>query len=340
MPRTSPTARRASTTCGAASRAGGRSASQSVTGVPASMIRAVARRLAAGDGVYILTGRGVEQHVDGTDTATAAINLALALGLPGRADSGYGTLTGQGNGQGGREHGQKCDQLPGYRKITDPAARAHVAAVWGVDPSVIPGPGIPAVELLQSLGTPGGPRALLVHGSNVVVSAPNASIVRAGLERLDLLVVSDFFLSETAALADVVLPVPQWAEEEGTMTNLEGRVIRRRRALTAAVRACATSCGSWPSSPAGSTHRAPTPIDAREVFDELRRASAGGIADYSGIDDALLDAGAPVHWPCPVGSLGHAATVRRQRSATPTGARGSSRSPPPRTTSAFPAPAS
>ena len=276
---------------------------QSVTGVPASTIRAVARRLAAGGGVYILTGRGVEQHVDGTDTATAAINLALALGLPGRVDSGYGTLTGQGNGQGGREHGQKCDQLPGYRKITDPDARAHVAAVWGVDPSVIPGAGIPAVELLQALGTDAGPKALLVHGSNVVVSAPNASAVREGLGRLDLLVVSDFFLSETAALADVILPVPQWAEEEGTMTNLEGRVIRRRRALTPPdgvrdelwiLAELARRLG------AQGTYA----VDAREVFDELRRASAGGIADYSGIDDAMLDAGAPVHWPCPVGSLG------------------------------------
>ena len=275
----------------------------SVTGVPAATQRTVARRLAAGNGVYILTGRGVEQHVDGTDTATAAINLALALGLPGRQDSGYGTLTGQGNGQGGREHGQKCDQLPGYRKITDPAARAHVAAVWGVDPSIIPGPGIPAVELLQSLGTPGGPRALLVHGSNVVVSAPNASHVRAGLERLDLLVVSDFFLSETAALADVVLPVPQWAEEEGTMTNLEGRVLRRRRALAPPD---GVRDELWILAELARRLDAPGryPIDAREVFDELRRASAGGIADYSGIDDALLDAGAPVHWPCPVGSLG------------------------------------
>lgn len=276
---------------------------QSITGVPAATIRTVARRLAAGGGVYILTGRGVEQHVDGTDTATAAINLALALGLPGRPDSGYGTLTGQGNGQGGREHGQKCDQLPGYRKITDPAARAHVASVWGVDPSVIPGAGIPAVELLQALGTDGGPKALLVHGSNVVVSAPNASTVRAGLERLDLLVVSDFFLSETAALADVVLPVPQWAEEEGTMTNLEGRVIRRRRALTppAGVRD-----ELWIMAELARRLHAPGTysVDAREVFDELRRASAGGIADYSGIDDAMLDAGDPVHWPCPVGSLG------------------------------------
>ena len=276
---------------------------QSVTGVPATTIRAVARRLAAGDGVYILTGRGVEQHVDGTDTATAAINLALALGLPGRADSGYGTLTGQGNGQGGREHGQKCDQLPGYRKITDPDARAHVAAVWGVDPAVIPGAGIPAVELLQALGTDAGPKALLVHGSNVVVSAPNASAVREGLGRVDLLVVSDFFLSETAALADVILPVPQWAEEEGTMTNLEGRVIRRRRALTPpdGVRDELWILAELARRLDG---RGTYSIDAREVFDELRRASAGGIADYSGIDDAMLDAGAPVHWPCPVGSLG------------------------------------
>ncbi|QTX04478.1 molybdopterin oxidoreductase family protein [Agromyces archimandritae] len=287
----------------------------SVTGVPAATIRAVARRLAsrpAGDagtagrpagGTYILTGRGVEQHIDGTDTATAAINLALALGLPGTPGSGYGTLTGQGNGQGGREHGQKADQLPGYRKITDPAARAHLAAVWGVPEASIPGPGVPAVELLASLGRPGGVRTLLVHGSNLVVSAPNAASVRSGLGRLDLLVVCDFFLSETAALADVVLPVRQWAEEEGTMTSLEGRVIRRLRAVAApdgvrdelqilaelARRLDAPS--AWPDEP-------------RAVFEELRLASEGGIADYSGIDYGLLDAGEAAHWPYPRGSTG------------------------------------
>ncbi|HEX5857196.1 MAG TPA: molybdopterin oxidoreductase family protein [Microbacterium sp.] len=276
---------------------------QSVTGVPVVTIRRVARRLAAGGGVYILTGRGVEQHVDGTDTATAAINLALALGLPGRGDSGYGTLTGQGNGQGGREHGQKCDQLPGYRKITDPAARAHVAAVWGVEPETIPGPGLPAVELLASLGTPRGPRAMLVHGSNLVVSAPNAGDVRAALGRLDLLVVSDFFLSETAALADVVLPVTQWAEEEGTMTNLEGRVLRRRRAAEppAGIRD-----ELWIMAELARRLDAPGTYstDPEAVFEELRLASAGGIADYSGIDYALLDAGVAAHWPYPAGSTG------------------------------------
>ncbi|MRX45122.1 molybdopterin oxidoreductase family protein [Agromyces kandeliae] len=276
---------------------------QSVTGVPAATIRAIARRLAAGGRTFILTGRGVEQHVDGTDTATAAINLALLLGLPGRPGSGYGTLTGQGNGQGGREHGQKCDQLPGYRKITDPAARAHVARVWGVDAADIPGPGLPAIELLGSLGRPDGVRALLVHGSNLVVSSPNVADVRRGIERLELLVVCDFVLSETAALADVVLPVLQWAEEEGTMTNLEGRVIRRRRALAPPADA---RDELWIlhelARRLGSTARFDT--DPEAVFEELRLASEGGIADYSGIDYALLDSGAEAYWPFPRGGDG------------------------------------
>ena len=274
---------------------------QSVTGIPVTQLREVARRLASGAGTYILTGRGVEQHVDGTDTATAAINLALLLGLVGVRGSGYGTLTGQGNGQGGREHGQKSDQLPGYRKIADPDARAHVARIWGVDPAALPGPGVPAVELLDELGGP--VRCLLVHGSNVVVSAPDAARVTAGLAALDLLVVCDFFFSETAALADVVLPVTQWAEEEGTMTSLEGRVLRRRAALDPPagarselwiLRELATrlgAAGRWPT-------------DAAEVFDELARASEGGIADYSGLSHRLLDTGIAAFWPYPAGSTG------------------------------------
>lgn len=276
---------------------------QAVTGVPAPTLRRLARRLAAGGRTYILTGRGVEQHVDGTDTATAAINLALLLGLPGRPGSGYGTLTGQGNGQGGREHGQKCDQLPGYRKITDPDARAHVARVWGVDPEDIPGPGVPAIELLASLGQPGGVRALLVHGSNLVVSSPNVAAVRRGIDALDLLVVCDFVLSETAALADVVLPVLQWAEEEGTMTNLEGRVIRRRRALDPPAGA---RDELWImhelARRLGSAARFDT--DPEAVFEELRLASEGGVADYSGIDYAMLDAGDAAYWPYERGSVG------------------------------------
>ncbi|HSL37232.1 MAG TPA: molybdopterin-dependent oxidoreductase, partial [Arthrobacter sp.] len=253
---------------------------QSLTGVPAGLIRDTARRLADGSrrgGSYILTGRGVEQHVDGTDTATAAINLALLLGLPGSARSGYGTLTGQGNGQGGREHGQKADQLPGYRKITDPAARAHMAEVWGVPESLIPGPGLPAVQLLKSLGQPDGVRCLFVHGANVAVSAPDANAVIAGLRSLDFLVVCDFFLSETAAEADLILPVTQWAEEEGTLTNLEGRVLRRRRAIAPPP---GVRSELWIMTRLAEALDAPSMFsdDPETVFEELRLASSGGLA--------------------------------------------------------------
>ncbi|RAM36627.1 molybdopterin oxidoreductase family protein [Arthrobacter globiformis] len=279
---------------------------QSVTGVPADLIRETARRLAAGarrGGSYILTGRGVEQHVDGTDTATAAINLSLLLGLPGSARSGYGTLTGQGNGQGGREHGQKADQLPGYRKITDPAARAHMASVWGVDESLIPGPGLPAVQLLKSLGQPDGVRCLFVHASNIAVASPDANAVIRGLRSLDFLVVCDFFMSETAAEADLVLPVLQWAEEEGTLTNLEGRVLRRRQAIQPPAGARSEL---WIMARLAEALDAPSTYsdDPETVFEELRLASAGGAADYSGIDYAMLDSGAAAYWPYPAGSTG------------------------------------
>jgi assimilatory nitrate reductase catalytic subunit len=152
--------------------------------------------------------------------------------------------------------------------------------------------------MLDRLGTPGGVRVLLVLASNIAVSAPNSNRVMDRLGALDLLVVSDIFLSETAAVADVVLPTAQWAEEEGTMTNLEGRVIRRRRAL--------------PPPPDVRTdlevlvdlaHRLGRgrffDTDPRRVFDELRRASAGGIADYAGITYERIDAEQGVFWPCP-----------------------------------------
>jgi assimilatory nitrate reductase catalytic subunit len=269
-----------------------------ITGVPAPQLREAARLLGDAASAMVLTARGAEQHSKGTDTVQALINLALALGLPGRPGSGYGCITGQGNGQGGREHGQKADQLPGYRRIDDPAARRHVAAVWGVDPGSLPGPGRSAVELLAALGTPGGPRALVVLGSNLAVSAPDAGRFQDRLDALELLVVCDLVLSETAARADVVLPVAQWAEEDGTMTNLEGRVLRRRRALSPppGVRSDLEVISSLA---ARLGHHTGFPAEPREVFAELRRASAGGVADYAGISYERIDAEDGVFWPCP-----------------------------------------
>lgn len=269
-----------------------------VCGVAATDMRTVVRWLATTSRRYLLTARGAEQHAHGVDTVTAWINLSLALGLPGTPGSGFGTITGQGNGQGGREHGQKSDQLPGYRHITDPAARAHVASVWGVPEPSIPGPGRSAVELLDALGRPGGPKALLVFGSNVLVSAPDARAVAERLDALDLLVVADIVPGETAARADVLLPVAQWAEEEGTMTNLEGRVLRRRRAVPPPP---GVRTDLQVISGLAAALEAPSafPDDPAVVFDELRRASAGGVADYAGVSYERLDAGEAVYWPCP-----------------------------------------
>ena len=269
-----------------------------ITGVSAPEIVGLARLLAQADSVIILTARGAEQHASGTDTVLAWINVALALGQPGRPHAGYGCITGQGNGQGGREHGQKADQLPGYRKIDDPAARAHVAQVWGIEPDDLPGPGRSAYEMLDAMGTDGGVRALLVFGSNIVVSAPNASHIGDRLDALDLLVVADFVMSETAARADVVLPVTQWAEETGTMTNLEGRVILRRQALTPpdGVRSDLDVISGLAQRLGVATG---FDTDPEVVFDELRRASAGGPADYSGIDYGRITRELGVFWPCP-----------------------------------------
>ncbi|TDV55165.1 molybdopterin oxidoreductase family protein [Actinophytocola oryzae] len=274
-----------------------------VTGVAAGDQRAAAALLARAANAFVLTARGTEQHARGTDMVSAWINLALALGLPGRQGSGFGCLTGQGNGQGGREHGQKADQLPGYRRLDDPAARAHVAAVWGVDPESLPAPGVSAYELLDE-----GPRGLLVFGSNIAVSAPHANRTTRSLSEVDLLVVADVVLSETAAMADVVLPVTQWAEEDGTLTNLEGRVLLRRRAVRPpenvwtdleVLHGLAVRLGQPP---------ARFPVEAEAVFDELRRASAGGLADYSGVTYDRLRDGEALHWPVP--AVDHPGTPR------------------------------
>ncbi|MEU6536643.1 molybdopterin oxidoreductase family protein [Streptomyces sp. NPDC047000] len=273
-----------------------------ITGVPVPRLRETVRLFCEPESAMVLTARGPEQQSKGTDTVGAWINLCLATGRPGRPLSGYGCLTGQGNGQGGREHGQKADQLPGYRKLTDPEARRHVAEVWGVDPDSLPGPGRSAYELLDALGT--DVKALLLMGSNPVVSAPRAAHVESRIRSLDFLAVADVVLSETAELADVVLPVTQWAEETGTTTSLEGRVLLRRRALTPpqgvrsdleVLHGLAERLGEG----GDEALEKKFPTDPEEVFEELRRASAGGAADYSGITYRRLAEGDGVFWPCP-----------------------------------------
>jgi assimilatory nitrate reductase catalytic subunit len=278
------------------------------TGIALERQVQVVRLLADGEASMTLSGRGPEQQSKGADTVSALTNLMLALGKVGKPSSGYGCITGQGNGQGGREHGQKADQLPGYRLIEDPADRAHIARVWGVDERDLPGKGKSAYELLDALGPQGGIRALLVFGSNVAVASPHALNVERKLASLDLLVVVDAFLNETAAYAHVVLPTTQFGEETGTLTNLEGRVILREqlRDPPSGVKtdleilcALAARLGEGPRFPTS---------DPALVFAELGAATSGARADYSGITYDKIRAQKGVFWPCP--SADHAGTPR------------------------------
>jgi len=289
-----------------------------ITGIPEKQLRQAAKLLGEAKTAMILTARGPEQQSNGVENVLAFINLALALGKIGRPYCGYGCLTGQGNGQGGREHGQKADQLPGYRKLDNPEHRAYIAGVWGVAETDLPVPGCSAYEMLDRLGTNDGVRALLVFGSNLAISAPRAAHVQARLDALDCLVVSDFFLSETAERADVVLPTAQWAEEEGTMTNLEGRVLYRGRATDPPpnVRTDLQIISSL-AERLGAKSR--FFCEPRQVFAELRVATAGGAADYAGITYERIQREDGVFWPCP--SENHPGTPRlfQERFATADG---------------------
>ncbi len=279
-----------------------------LTGVSIDDQLRTVRLLAAEESGMLLSGRGPEQQSKGVDTVLAFTNLMLALGKVGKPASGYGCLTGQGNGQGGREHGQKADQLPGYRMIENLEDREALARVWGIDPATLPGKGKSAYELLDALGPEGGIRALLVFGSNVAVASPNARNIERKLGSLDLLVVCDAFENETSATAHAILPVLQWAEEAGTMTNLEGRVILRQpaRAAPAGARSdLEILCALAERLGHGERFPSSTP---EVVFDELRRATAGGRADYSGITYDKIRRAQWIFWPCP--SEDHPGTPR------------------------------
>ena len=184
------------------------------TGVPPEAIENAARWIAKAEHAIVLHARGIEHQSKGVENCLAVINLALATGHLGREGSGCAMITGQGNGQGGREHGQKCDQLPGQRTLTDPAGREHVAKVWGISPDELPQPGYSAEEIMEAIHR-GEIKALLSLCFNPLVSLPDANYTREALDKLEFFGVIDFFLSETAHHADVVLAGSLQEEEEG-----------------------------------------------------------------------------------------------------------------------------
>lgn len=269
-----------------------------LTGVPPQAIEKAARLFASADRAIALHARGIEHQSKGVENVLSLINLCLATGNIGREGAGCMMITGQGNGQGGREHGQKCDQLPGQRSIADPAAREHVAKVWGITPEEIPQAGLSAMEIMEAIHR-GEIKGLLSICFNPLVSLPDSNYVREALEKLEFFGVVDFFLSETAHHADVVLAGSLQEEEEGIVCTAEGRVVHIQQAVTPPEGArndwaiycdLAKRLGKETFFP----YKAP-----REIFDELREASRGGPADYYGISYEKIDRKMGVFWPCP-----------------------------------------
>ncbi len=278
-----------------------------VCGLRAETIIEAARLYGHAKSAMIYTARGLEHQSKGVDNGVACANLALATGNFGRPGAGYMTLTGQGNGQGGREMGQKASQLPGEREIEDPEDREYIAHVWGIEEKDLPHAGYPATLMIPAM-LRNEIRACFMICSNPMVSLPDQHTVERALRGLDLFVVCDFFLSETAELADIVLPGNVWAEDEGTTVNLEGRVIKYNPAVPPPGEArldyeivvdLARRLGKGQFFPYTSQ---------RDIFEEIRIATRGARADYYGITWEKIEDQNGVFWPCP--DLDHPGTPR------------------------------
>jgi assimilatory nitrate reductase catalytic subunit len=269
-----------------------------VTGITERAIHQAAEMWGPAKTSFLLHARGIEHHSHGVQNVLGAINLVLASGRIGRAGCGYATITGQANGQGGREHGQKCDQLPGSRDIDNPEHRAHVAGVWGISPDELPGKGVDAYEIFRKIDR-GEVRGLLSICFNPKVSLPDNNFIGRMLDKLDFYVAIDFFLNESARHADVVLPGSLQEEDEGLVTSAEGRVIKINKCIDPPGEARQDWRIIQDLAQALGRERGFTFGGPREIFEELRRASAGGVADYAGITYARVEREMGVFWPCP-----------------------------------------
>ncbi len=200
-----------------------------VCGIPAPKIREVARLYARSRGSMILWGMGISQHIHGTDNARCLIALSLMTGQVGRPGTGLHPLRGQNNVQGASDAGLIPMMYPDYRRVDTAEAKAAFEALWGA--ALDPRTGLTVVEIMDAVHA-GKIRGMYVMGENPAMSDPDVSHARAALARLEMLVVQDIFPTETAYLADVILPASAFPEKTGTFTNTDRLVQLGRQALT------------------------------------------------------------------------------------------------------------
>ncbi len=259
-----------------------------ITGVPAEQVRAAARLFATGGNAAIYYGLGVTEHSQGSTTVMAMANLAMATGNIGREGVGVNPMRGQNNVQGSCDMGSFPHEFPGYRHVSDEATRKLFEKVWNKQLDAEPGLRIPNMFDEASSGTFKG---LFVQGEDIAQSDPNTKHVTHALESLEVLVVQDLFLNETAAFAHVFLPGTSFLEKDGTFTNAERRVNRVRPVMKPQqgmaeweiVCRIATAMGypmSYPS--------------AAAIMDEISHVTP----TFKGINFQRLDELGSIQWPC------------------------------------------
>jgi formate dehydrogenase major subunit len=264
---------------------------EEITGVPASGLVRAARLYGRAQRPAIIYGLGVTEHLHGTDGVRTLANLAILRGAVGTGRGfGVNPLRGQNNVQGASDMGALPDMLPGYQKVTDPAARAHYERAWGVPLPSRQGLRIPemfAAARRHALG------ALWIIGEDVLATDPDSALIAEALESCRLVVVSELFPSQTAQHADVVLPATSWLEKDGTFVNFDRRFQRVRPAAPPpgqarsdfeTVHALAAALGA--------DLGCPTPADA---LAECARVTTV----FGGISHERLDAEGALTWPCP-----------------------------------------
>jgi formate dehydrogenase major subunit len=260
-----------------------------ITGVPADDIRAAARLYATGPNSAIYYGLGVTEHSQGSTMVMAMANLAMATGNIGRPGVGINPLRGQNNVQGACDMGSFPHELPGYRHVSDDAVRGMFEDLWGVE--LLPDPGLRIPNMFDA-AVAGSFRGMFVQGEDIAQSDPNTAHVHAALSALDLLVVMDLFVNETAKFAHVVLPGTSFLEKDGTFTNAERRINRVRPTM-----APKTGKHEW---------QVVCEIAQAMGYEQMRYDNSAQIMDeiaastptFAGVSFELLDKVGSVQWPC------------------------------------------
>lgn len=273
-------------------------------GLAPEPVREAARLIGTGGPALFVTGLGLSELTQGTDSVLALVNVALLTGSIGRPGAGMLPLRGQNNVQGNADMGSMPDAVTGYQPVADPAVRGHLASIWGIAPPATAGLTIPQ---MLAAAREGSIRGLWIQGEDVAQSDPNEAAVREALERLELLVVQELFMSETARHAHLVLPAAGALEQDGTFTNGERRIQRVRRVVPPPGEArpdweIARDLGN--SLGAGWSYGSPA-----EVMDEIARVAPvlfGGVA-YARLESDGLQ------WPCPTASHPGTATLHADR---------------------------